>query len=402
MGIFCFFSTGVVNLYAYLMPSAMVQFNCTAAQLTAVTAVMGIVSFLSSFIAGKAYAKFGPEKCQILYGVTGVLFVVGFIFAESIWIMFVLAAILGLFTSMGGTAGISVYIADWFIDKRQEITGYVTSTCTFGGFVSGMLFSFLTASMEVKKAATVLLVIFGAVCLVSAFFMRSRTKMGQLPLGYAAETGAGADAVGAAVELPGMDAKEIVRSASFWFICAGILVSCLGIYYLSCGTLIMTGAGIEITTTSRIFSMLTLSMGVGSILVGNLFAKLGCKKALTVVYGLMLAALAGLAYWCGNPGSIGLITAVSIVFGFADIGLNLLPVMSYSELFGMKSFGRMMPIMMAISVVAASCCGTLMSAVYDACGNWVLPTILSIVLMAVGAVCVVFAFVFSPMKKKAK
>lgn len=265
-----------------------------------------------------------------------------------------------------------------------------------------MLFSFLTASMEVKKAATILLVIFGAVCLVSAFFMRSRTKMGQLPLGYATETGADADAVGAAVELPGTDVKETVRSASFWFICAGILVSCLGLFYLTCATIVMTGAGMDITVSSRIYSLVTLSMGVGSILVGNLFAKLGCKKALTVVYGLMLAALAGLAYWCGTPGSIGLIAAVSIVFGFADSGLVLLPVMSYSELFGMKSFGRMMPIMVAISVVAASCCGTLMSAVYDACGNWVLPTILSIVLMAIGAVCVVFAFVFSPMKKKAK
>lgn len=112
MGIFCFFATGITNLYAYLMPSVMERLNCTAAQLTAVTALMGIISFLSSFIAGRAYAKFGPEKCQILYGITGALYVVGFIFAESLWILFVLAALMGLFVGMGGTAGISAYIAD--------------------------------------------------------------------------------------------------------------------------------------------------------------------------------------------------------------------------------------------------------------------------------------------------
>lgn len=402
MGIYCFFVSGGVGLYAYLMPSAMVRLNCSAAQLTAITAVMGIVSFLSSFIAGKAYSKFGAEKCQLAYGVTGALFVIGFIFAKDVWILFVLAAIMGLFAGMGGTAAISAYVADWFIDKRQEISGYVTSTCTFGGFAAGMLFSFLASSMAAEKAAVLLLIVFGVICVVSAFFMRSRTKMGQLPLGYKAETEAdAADVNAAAIELPGTDLKETIKSASLWFLCAGIFVSCLGIYYLSCGTLIMTGAGMEIAAVSRTFAMVTMSMGIGSIVVGNLFAKLGCKKALVVVYGLMLLSLGGLAYWCGNPGSVVLITIISIVFGFADSGLVLLPVMSYSELFGMKSFGRMMPIMVAVSVVAASCCGTLMSSVYDACGNWVTPTLYSIGLIAAGALCVVLAFVFSPMKKKA-
>lgn len=380
----------------------MVRLNCSAAQLTAIGVVMGIVSFLSSFIAGKTYSKFGAEKCQLAYGAASALFVLGYIFVKDIWILFILAAIAGLFAGMGGTAAVSAYIADWFIDKRQAISGYVTSACTFGGFAAGMLFSFLISSMAVEKAAVLLLIIFGTICVVSALFMRSRTKMGQLPLGYAAGTEAGpANVNAAAIELPGTDLKETVKSASFWFICAGIFVSCLGLYYLSCGTLIMTEGGMEIAAVSRSYSMVTLSMGIGSIVVGNLFAKLGCKKALTVIYGLMLLSLGGLAYWCRNPGSVVLITIISIVFGFADSGLVLLPVMSYSELFGMKSFGRMMPIMVAVSVVAASSCGTLMSSVYGACGNWVTPTLCSIGLIAAGALCVVLAFVFSPMKKKA-
>ena len=88
------------------------------------------------------------------------------------------------------------------------------------------------------------------------------------------------------------------------------------------------------------------------------------------------------------------------MFGFADSGLVLMPVMSYSELFGMKSFGRMMPVMVAVSVVAASGCGTLMSSVYEFSGSWVTPALCSIGLMAAGALCAVLAFVFSPMKKR--
>ena len=378
----------------------MVRLNCTAVQLTAVTAVMGIVSFLSSFIAGKAYAKFGAEKCQIAYGIFGALYVLGFMFTKSLWILFALAVLLGLFTGMGGTAGISAYIADWFIDKRQEISGYVTSATTFGGFVAGMIFSFLAASMSAEKAALLLLVVFGIICVISAFFMRSRKRMGQYPLGYKAETAESTAQSTTAIEMPGIDVKETLKSASFWLLCAAILVSCLGLFYLSCATIVMTGAGLELTASSRIYSMVTLSMGVGSIIVGNLFAKLGCKRALAVVYGLMLLSLCGLAYWCGNPGSIALITVVSIVFGFADSGLVLMPVMSYSELFGMKSFGRMMPVMVAVSVVAASGCGTLMSSVYELSGNWVTPALCSIGLMAAGALCAVLAFVFSLMKKR--
>lgn len=400
IGIFSFFVSGPAMMYAYLMPSTMARLNCTAAQITSVNAVYGVISFLGSFIAGKIYTRFGAEKGSMFYGIASVIYAGAFIFAQSLWVLMGSAVIMGLASGVGATAAVSAYIADWFVEKRQEISGYVTAAGTMGGFASGMLFSFLTKSMDVTQAAIVLVVACSAICLVSAFFLRSRKKMEQLPLGYVAEADTASEA--SVVELTGPDVKETVKSISFWLFCAGILISCLGVFYLSCATMIMTGAGMDISLSSRIFSMVTLAMGVGSILMGNLFSKLGCKKALVVVFGVAIASLSGIAYWCSNPASVVLIAIASFGFGIADSGLILMAVMSYSELFGMKSFNQLMPIMGAIGVAGATGGSPIMSLIYDLFGNWTAPTVLSIILMGLGALCVGFAFIFSPMKKRVK
>ena len=118
-------------------------------------------------------------------------------------VFYYIAGFLASFSITFGTHAVcSSVIADWFVEKREQISGIVFSGAGFGAaiwvFAAGQLFKVT----DYKNCYRILSIFILAIGLFSVLVLiKSPKKLGQKPLGWdKASQGA---AEGAAVEVPG-------------------------------------------------------------------------------------------------------------------------------------------------------------------------------------------------------
>lgn len=357
-----------------------------------------------SLVAIKALNKIGPKLTMLISVIACALHVHMYTFATTgatvpSLIFFYLGGFLASFSITFGTHAVcSTVISEWFIEKRENISGIVFSGAGFGAaiwvFAAGQLFKY----MDYKGCYRVLSVFILAIGLMAVLFLiKDPKKLGQKPLGWEKNSQSAETATTAVVA--GVTKGEALKSTSFWVLSAALLFVCMaGSAFMSYSPSWWQMNGLTSTAAANWNAIYLVLSGVVLLLVGKVFAKIGPKGFSVLVCIAFALCMAAMVAWGGNPGTMMLV--LTVVFAALAYPLNAsIPGLIGQSAFGGKDFAAISAIMMTAVYVGQALCAPIMSAFLATEGGMGTAWIFFGAAALVGMVLIVVAISISPMKK---
>ena len=358
-----------------------------------------------SIVAVKALSKLGARTTMLISVLACAIHVHLYTFATpganiSSLVFYYLAGFMASFSITFGTHAVcSSVIADWFVEKREQISGVVFSGAGFGAaiwvFAAGQLFKVVDFKGCYRILSIFILAIglFSVICLI-----KDPKKLGQKPLGW---DKASTDSTGESVEVPGVSKSEALRSPAFWVLAAALLFVCMsGSAYMSYAPSWWQTNGLDATAAANWNAIYLVISGAVLLAVGKVFAKTGPKAFTVIVCAAFVAAMACMVALNGHPATLILVGCV--VFAALAYPLNAsIPGLIGQSVFGGRDFAAISATLMTGVYIGQALTAPVMNAFLATEGGMGAAWIFFGATALVGMVLIIISISISPMKKKA-
>ena len=358
-----------------------------------------------SIVAVKALSKLGARTTMLISVLACAIHVHLYTFATpganiSSLVFYYLAGFMASFSITFGTHAVcSSVIADWFVDKREQISGVVFSGAGFGAaiwvFAAGQLFKVVDFKGCYRILSIFILAIglFSVICLI-----KDPKKLGQKPLGWDKSS---TDSTGESVEVPGVSKSEALRSPAFWVLAAALLFVCMsGSAYMSYAPSWWQTNGLDATAAANWNAIYLVISGAVLLAVGKVFAKTGPKAFTVIVCAAFVAAMACMVALNGHPATLILVGCV--VFAALAYPLNAsIPGLIGQSVFGGRDFAAISATLMTGVYIGQALTAPVMNAFLATEGGMGAAWIFFGATALVGMVLIIISISISPMKKKA-
>ena len=358
-----------------------------------------------SIVAVKALSKLGARTTMLISVLACAIHVHLYTFATpganiSSLVFYYLAGFMASFSITFGTHAVcSSVIADWFVEKREQISGVVFSGAGFGAaiwvFAAGQLFKVVDFKGCYRILSIFILAIglFSVICLI-----KDPKKLGQKPLGW---DKASTDSTGESVEVPGVSKSEALRSPAFWVLAAALLFVCMsGSAYMSYAPSWWQTNGLDATAAANWNAIYLVISGAVLLAVGKVFAKTGPKTFTVIVCAAFVAAMACMVALNGHPATLILVGCV--VFAALAYPLNAsIPGLIGQSVFGGRDFAAISATLMTGVYIGQALTAPVMNAFLATEGGMGAAWIFFGATALVGMVLIIISISISPMKKKA-
>lgn len=358
-----------------------------------------------SIVAVKALSKLGARTTMLISVLACAIHVHLYTFATpganiSSLVFYYLAGFMASFSITFGTHAVcSSVIADWFVEKREQISGVVFSGAGFGAaiwvFAAGQLFKVVDFKGCYRILSIFILAIglFSVICLI-----KDPKKLGQKPLGW---DKASTDSTGESVEVPGVSKSEALRSPAFWVLAAALLFVCMsGSAYMSYAPSWWQTNGLDATAAANWNAIYLVISGAVLLAVGKVFAKTGPKAFTVIVCAAFVAAMACMVALNGHPATLILVGCV--VFAAMAYPLNAsIPGLIGQSVFGGRDFAAISATLMTGVYIGQALTAPVMNAFLATEGGMGAAWIFFGATALVGMVLIIISISISPMKKKA-
>ena len=344
---------------------------------------------MSAFCIGGLVGGLTNGKWDIKYNVwvSAILFLVGFVMASKATSLAMLYIGYGVLCGLGSGLAYNAVMSTmtkWFPDKPGLISGILLMGFGIGAFIIGKVYQAVTPSGVGVDAWRDSFFVFGiilfAVLAIGGFFFQKPGADFKVPA---------AKKKVAAVQIEGIEATPgvMLRRPAFWCCFFWAVCMCMAaLALISQATAIavsvspQTAAG----TIATAVGMISVFNGVGRVLFGMLFDRVGLKKTMYCIDGTFLAAVVFLL--------MAMFTKqfVILVVGFALIGMSYggCPTMGstfISSFYGTKNY----PVNFSLNncnLLLASFGSTIAGALYDASGSYMSTMFLLLGAVLVGTV----------------
>ena len=358
-----------------------------------------------SIVAVQALSKLGARTTMLISVLACAIHVHLYTFATpganiSSLVFYYLAGFMASFSITFGTHAVcSSVIADWFVEKREQISGVVFSGAGFGAaiwvFAAGQLFKVVDFKGCYRILSIFILAIglFSVICLI-----KDPKKLGQKPLGW---DKASTDSTGESVEVPGVSKSEALRSPAFWVLAAALLFVCMsGSAYMSYAPSWWQTNGLDATAAANWNAIYLVISGAVLLAVGKVFAKTGPKAFTVIVCAAFVAAMARMVALNGHPATLILVGCV--VFAALAYPLNAsIPGLIGQSVFGGRDFAAISATLMTGVYIGQALTAPVMNAFLATEGGMGAAWIFFGATALVGMVLIIISISISPMKKKA-
>ena len=358
-----------------------------------------------SIVAVKALSKLGARTTMLISVLACAIHVHLYTFATpganiSSLVFYYLAGFMASFSITFGTHAVcSSVIADWFVEKREQISGVVFSGAGFGAaiwvFAAGQLFKFVDFKGCYRILSIFILAIglFSVICLI-----KDPKKLGQKPLGWDKSS---TDSTGESVEVPGVSKSEALRAPAFWVLAAALLFVCMsGSAYMSYAPSWWQTNGLDATAAANWNAIYLVISGAVLLAVGKVFAKTGPKAFTVIVCAAFVAAMACMVALNGHPATLILVGCV--VFAALAYPLNAsIPGLIGQSVFGGRDFAAISATLMTGVYIGQALTAPVMNAFLATEGGMGTAWIFFGATALVGMVLIIISISISPMKKKA-
>ena len=393
-----FANMGLNSTFSIFLPSFMAEWGEDKMATIALSATIGcVMTFIcSTFLFAPVLKKLEPRVIFLICGALAVVYCLLNSFAAGVW-MVILAGVFGgvnlaFGTHAMGVAAITPYFGAYGA-KLSNMIALVLASASVGATAFSFLPGALLNVMGWRQVYLVILAIVLA-CDVVAFFMIPKQSSSQSDAAAAAQNGSAED-------VPGLTKAQALKTPSFWFVFAGILL--LSIAYLGISTYmpsLLTTYGMEQSTAS---AMQGIMQGVGILFVflgGAISSKLGVKGLILVTAVPLAAGALIYALVYPNKTAIWLAVLCSVLCVTGAMTSNICPVIT-AALFGSKELNSINPIFSGGAFWGGAALATqVIGRIITGTGSFANGYIAAAVICAAGSLLLFLALAGDPMKKK--
>ncbi|HEY94452.1 MAG TPA: MFS transporter [Dehalococcoidia bacterium] len=359
---------GAFNSFGVFFTPLETEFNCTRAVLSGANSVAFIVMGVSAMLLGILSDRFGP---RLILTLSGILFGIGYMLmsqVSTIWQIYFFLSLAGIGLSAADIVPLATVVR-WFVRKRGTMSGIMKVGTGLGMMTVPFISSLLIGAYGWSNSYLFLgIAVLVAVVPLSQLVRRDPREMGLLPDGDEKPTDSYVS-----LDEEGLSFPEALKTRQLWMVCA---------FYMAvvyCGMTNLThivpyaeGLDIPKTTAAGLVSTYgAVSMG-GRIVMGFLGDRLGHKRA--IVFCLIIAVV-GMA-WLQAANELWMLYLFAAVYGFSHGGFFTLISPLIAGLFGTKSQGSLLGVVIFSGTLGGSIGMTLSGYIYDITRNYTIAFIL--------------------------
>lgn len=390
VGVAVLLFAGLIYAWSVLSsPLAAYFTEWTSAQLSLTFTICMMFFCLGGLLAGILSEKISVKVNMM---VSAVLFLVGFTIAARA------KSLAGLYLGYGvlaGTASGFAYnsvmgsVTKFFPDKPGLISGILLMGFGLGSFLIGKVYQAYTGPGEGFRTS---FGIFGVLLFVIMFLcgMVMRRPGDDEVKGVKSP---GTEAKGKEAEKPGLKEyrpMEMIKRSSFWlyFIWA-VLLSAAGLAVISQAS----AMALEVSplaapgTVSTVVGMISIFNGIGRVIFGGLFDRIGREKTMTANEILFLLSIA-LLLVSMKIGSFPVLAAGFVAVGLAYGGVTPTNSAFISSFYGRKNYSVNFPLI-NMNLLVASFGSTIAGLLYDASGSYFTTLVFMMAAVVAGSVIAV-------------
>jgi MFS family permease len=330
-----------------------------------------VVAPLFGFIAGWMIDRYGPRKMLLTGGLLTGVAMIGLSWMHSLGLFYTFYIFIALGYVFGGPLPCQVLISRWFTTNRGKAMGIAYLGIGTGGF----LVPLIAAGLEKNFGWHLALASLGILVIVISF-----------PLAFFIKD-APVKRIVVEKAKPAVAIKEILKARNFYLLALGSMCS-IGAVGGIFQNLKFYLRDLDYTQSqsAHIMSLILLMSLAGRVLMGFLADLMSRKYVMIIIYGIVGSAIPLLLL----PEFPGRLYIFSVIFG---IGLGgdymIIPLMA-GDLFGVKTLGRVMGIILVADGLAESISPTIVARMYNADKSYAFGFILLICIALAGAVIVAF------------
>ncbi|WP_044936476.1 MFS transporter [Pseudobutyrivibrio sp. LB2011] len=375
-GVIVLLFAGLIYAWSVLSSPIAAEFTSWSKGALSLTFTLAMSFFcIGGLVAGLVADK---VKTRYIFIASAVLFLIGFELVSMISSIGMLYLGFGVLAGLG--AGFSYNavmgsVTKWFPDKKGLISGILLMGFGIGAFIIGKVYAALLSSYGWRVEFKALGIIVFAVIFIGAFIVRKPTAEEQKV--YAVE-----DKETKKNTSEDFTTIEMVSKVSFWlyFVYAILLsAAALALIAQASGIVTETAPALAAGSIATIVGLISVFNGIGRVIFGGLYDKLGQKKTMLLNCGLFLVSV------LINIVAINSVSLPLVVIGFIFFGLSYGGVTPTNSAYIMDFYGvKNYPVNFSIinlNLLLASFGGTLAGMIYDMQGTY-----LSIFMIMIGAI----------------
>ncbi len=354
---------GAQYTFGIFFKPILTEFGWTSAATSGAFSLYLVLWGLLSIFVGRLNDSFGP---RIVMTASGFFLGLGYLLMSQVSVLWQLYLFYGVIIAIGMSGAwvpLISTVPKWFVKRRGLMTGIVTSGSGIGTILLSLaasrlisVYGWRISYMIVGSGVLVLLM------LAAQFLRRDPQQIGQLPYGEDETKGESLNAQAREFSL-----QEAIRTGQFWLVCAIFL--CFGFILYTIMVHIVPHAidlGISPIIAANIIVIIGGVNAVGRIIIGYSSDRIGVKPSLLISFILMGIAL----LWVMVATEVWMFYLFAIIFGFGYGGLATLTSMVTAELFGVRSLGAIVGVVMFSFTLGGAIGPLLAGSIFDISGSY--------------------------------
>jgi OFA family oxalate/formate antiporter-like MFS transporter len=336
-----------------------------------------------SILAGRLNDRFGPRA---ILTIGGLLFGSGLALVSRVDTAWQVYLLYGLVIAAGASSApipLMSTVVRWFRARRGMMTGMVMAGVGAGTMAGPPFSSWLLERWSWRPSFVVLGVVLTVVVLVSAQFMkRDPRAMGLQPFG-----GRVAREQPQAIAVGGLRFVDAVRTRQAWLLAAAFVGFGFSVHTISVHAVVYAiGLGLSPARAATVMTAIGALGIVGRVGIGSLADRLGSKRLLVILFGVLALGL----LWLSTVTQPWGVFAFAALFGFTFGGIVPLYSHIVAELFGLRAHGAILGVI-GFSIGVGSAVGPVFTGfMYDRLGSYTIPFIVCGIAAAIAGVLILF------------
>lgn len=352
----------MVNAFGVFFTSLLEYFQTSRAAISAASSISFLIMGFSAILMGILSDRFGP---RLVLTIGTVLFGLGHLLmsqVNSLWQVYLVFAIIGIGFSPSDVVPLSA-IVRWFARRRGMMSGIIKVGTGIGMTAVPVLTALLISKVEWRNAYLIL----GTVVLVTAIplaqlLRRDPGEMGQLPDGEKQPDTSNSFRVESGLRL-----AEALRTRQLWLVFGfymAIMYVCQSIFVHIVPHAV--DMGISKTVAAGIISVIGGSSIAGRLTMGLAGDRIGHRRAVTVCFIIMVTALT----WLQFANELWMLYVFAVIYGFNHGGFFALFSPLIAWLFGTRSQGVLLGIVICAGTITGSISPILTGRIFDVTGSY--------------------------------
>ncbi len=369
---------GTVNTFGVFFNSLLTQFDTSRAALSAASSLGFFTMGFAAILMGVLADRFGPRAvlttCAVFFGVGHLLMSQ----VSTLWQIYLCFIVIGIGFSSSDVVPLSI-IVRWFVRRRGAMSGIMKVGTGLGMMVIPLVASVLIGKFEWRNAYLILgtLVLVVVIPLVQ-LLRRDPQETGLLPDGKRQP-----DVKSPVLAEEGLSLREVLRTRQLWIVC-GFYVT---IIFCSQSVLIhivphAVDLGVSPTIAAGVVSTVGGMSMLGRLVMGFLGDRIGHKRAVVICFVILVIALS----WLQVARELWMLYLFAAIYGFNLGGFMALISPLIAGLFGTRSQGTLLGIVIWSGTSVGSISPILTGRIFDITGSYQLAFLILLMMAVIGLI----------------